>query len=324
MLTYPRPGPLKDAIRLATHNDSQPVHHERPSPPMSISLLQAVQRVGRVANKFIEIYPVQKWNSDDESPYRRNLQTFEVVRLRRAIYRLWLYTKAYHTSAFPRTTRRAPEKMRLRAALLRSWPANELAEIVDVQAIIRVVIAYEICPSDAEIRKRSIERISLDPFMANPFAATRNSMGMLGMGSLLRPQFTLYPGGGIAAKLLFGVPQNDLSREAWGDESNHYHFMEDMLKLSPDLIIMLYEHCNGTHILDTEGWLEDQDNGVQPVGEDNIKIFTETVAADYFAANGQTFGETLGYVLGERGEDLDVMRHAVTEGEMGIVKRAFW
>ena len=39
---------------------------------------------------------------------------------------------------------------------------------------------------------------------------------------------------------------------------------------------------------------------------------------EWFVNNGETFSETLGFVIRQRGGDMEALRDAVAEGEMGV------
>ncbi|KAK2839176.1 hypothetical protein FQN49_006397, partial [Arthroderma sp. PD_2] len=138
-------GPLKDIIQLVTQNSSQPAHMIREA-PLSINLLQQIVAVGRVAKKWEEIYPVKKWKVDFED--RRLLTDDERHTLRRAIYRLWLYSRAFHNPLYPRASRAVPGVVRERAELLHNWSTSELAEMEDTRLVIREVVQNHICPSN--------------------------------------------------------------------------------------------------------------------------------------------------------------------------------
>ena len=70
-----------------------------------------------------------------------------------------------------------------------------------------------------------------------------------------------------------------------------------MLKLDPGQIMWLKENAP------LKGMVE---NYVKGLGE-------------WFENNGETFGQTLDWVMKERGEDVDDLRERVWEGEAGIV-----
>lgn len=141
-------GPLEDAVQLVTHNASQPAHLIR-SVPFSLALLKQINHVGRIAQKWCDLYPFKKWKVNFQD--RRLLSSEEGYRLRRALYRLWLYTRAFHTSAHTRDQRMNLQLVHIRAELLHNWTTEELAEIVDVHAVLREVVHGNVCPSNGAI-----------------------------------------------------------------------------------------------------------------------------------------------------------------------------
>lgn len=153
-------GPLSDAIQLVTHNESQPPLAARSAAP-SLALLAQIARVGAVANRWADIYPFKKWRVDFLE--RRALSPAERARVRRAVYRLWLFAAAFHAppspfrdrhGAAPPPNARAAEARRRRAELLRHWPAHELLEMADVRAVLRDAIAHNVCPSNAAVARK--------------------------------------------------------------------------------------------------------------------------------------------------------------------------
>ena len=70
-----------------------------------------------------------------------------------------------------------------------------------------------------------------------------------------------------------------------------------MLKLDPGQIVWLKENAP------LKGMVE---NYVKGLGE-------------WFENNGETFGQTLDWVIKERGEDVNELRESVWEGEEGIL-----
>jgi len=145
-------GPLEDVIQLVTHNASQPAHLIRAA-PLSFALMNTIIDVGRIAKRWEDIYPFKKWQGAS-SVHRRLLNAKERRSLRRAIYRIWLYSNAFHTPKFSRFTRRIPQIQILRAKLLYGWTVSDLAEIMDVYAILRKILAENVCPSNARVQKK--------------------------------------------------------------------------------------------------------------------------------------------------------------------------
>ena len=324
-------GPLPDAIRLVTHNASQPAHIPRPPPPQSIALLKRLVDVGRVANKLVEIYPSQKWD-DVASCCRRLLTSDEAHRLRRATYRHWLFSKAFHQPSYPRESRGQPALMRARAALLRPWPAPELAEIMDVQETLRDILAFHVFPSNASVLRRHSE---CWPDSTHPFMLISRNMHHRNYGSTLRTktkanyQNDPYPYVAGCPSAYHGK-QTNILQEGWGDDITHYYVIEDMLKLNPQHILWLYQH-----VANERGWQESDapilwidrmvdGNHWPKTNPKLVKAMVEDISAPWFGNNGQTLGETLEFVAEERGEDGAEMKLAVVEGQIGVVRGAYW
>lgn len=290
-------GPIQDIIQLLTQNASQPAHVQR-NVPISEALIRQIVKAGRVAQRYEEMYSFKKWKTDHTN--RRVLNSQEKYNLRRAIYRLWLFDKAFHTSAHVRTCRSLPEVVRLRAALLHNWTTAELADMLDVHLILRDVIANNVCPSNGKIRQKFSKRFpdsnqqllfnihhlnypsapapAPPPFV--PDAWYHNShIGSSRFQSPLAPSRWHEPGA-----------------EGWGDDISHYYVVEDMLKLDPEQILYLRDHCR----------LKSQ-----------VEVHVRGLG-DWFVDNGQTFSETLALVLKQRGADLEHMKMAIEDGDCGI------
>ena len=88
-----------------------------------------------------------------------------------------------------------------------------------------------------------------------------------------------------------------LAAEGWGDEVPHYYVLEDMLKLDPAQILWLRDRAPGKPLV--EGY-------VRGLGE-------------WFENNGETFGQTLEWVLAQRGEELGELKDALDRKACGIV-----
>lgn len=87
-----------------------------------------------------------------------------------------------------------------------------------------------------------------------------------------------------------------MGAEGWGDDIPHYYVVEDMLKLNPGQIIYLKENAP------LKGMVQ---NYVRELG-------------DWFENNGETWGQTLEWVLNERGEDIAEFAAAIEEGSSGV------
>ena len=294
-------GPLEDAIQLITHNASQPAHILR-SVPFSHALLKQIVEVGRVASKWEDIYPLKKWKHNFED--RRLLTPLERYRLRRALYRLWLYSRAFHNRMHPREGRLYRAVMHERAELLHNWSTSELAEIEDVREVLRGVLSNHICPSNGTIARKFHKRypftehqISFNihlnyPPPAPPPTAFQNLFHTTHQLSASNKYY--------ASKYASANPYSvfELGAEGWGDEIPHYYVVEDMLKLDPAQILWLRQNTF------SKGQVEAYVKGL----------------GDWFENNGETFGQTLEFVVGERGGLVEELREGILEGELGVVR----
>ena len=316
-------GPLPDAIRLVTHNSTQPVHISRPAPPQSLALLQRLLVVGRTANKLADLYPTQKWHGTELSSSRRSLTNLEARHLRRAVYRLWLYTLAFHNATHTRRSRQQPPVVRSRALLLRPWPASELAEMLDVQYLLRGLLEHHICPSNGTVLRRHRARYPHEqqaPVVHNGYPKSNSSLQQQ-----LDFQAKYFHSTPQVSKLL--VATRDSHRygssgggsggviDGWGDEIAHYYVLEDMLKLDPGQIMWLYEHvATGSSALDGG-----QGNAS---AKDRVQAYINGVGGDWFENNGETYGETVEFLIVERGGEIEDLRADVEDGAEGVVKGA--
>lgn len=308
-------GPLHDIIQLVTQNLSQPAHLIRQA-PISINLLEQILHVGRVAKKWEEIYPIKKWKVDYEN--RRSLTSTERCNLRRAIYRLWLYSRAFYGPSFPRTSRSIPLVIRERAELLHNWSTGELAEIEDLRLVIRDVVQNHICPSNGTIQRKFHKRypdatssllfnIHVNyplPASNTAFSESDNNLDTIFFNSRSFKNYdsqtfrhSKNPPNKYATKFRSDL-YHEPGLEGWGDEIPHYYVVEDMLKLNPGQILWLRENA----------LLKEQvERYIKSMGE-------------WFENNGETFAQTLEWVVNERGEDITSFRDAISDGELGIAR----
>jgi hypothetical protein len=284
-------GPLNDITQILTQNPSQPAHIRR-DVPISDALIKQIVSTGRVAQKYEEIYPFKKWKTDFAS--RRSLTSAERYNFRRALYRLWLFDSAFHNSSHVRFARSLPETMRERAALLHNFHSDELAEMLDVHLILRDVVANNVCPSNGRIRQKFHKRypdsnhqllfnihLNYPPTSFVPDSEYYNSnLASSKYHAKLTPSRFHEPGA-----------------EGWGDDIGHYYVVEDMMKLDPGQILLLKEHF--------------------PL-KSQVEAYVATLG-EYFVNNGETFSETVGFVIRQRGGDMAELKSAVEDGEAGIV-----
>ncbi|KAF1957493.1 hypothetical protein CC80DRAFT_491593 [Byssothecium circinans] len=300
-------GPLQDLTQVLTHNASQPAHIIR-TVPFSLALLKQIVRAGRTAEKWCDIYPFKKWKYNFE--LRRLVTSEERYRLRRAVYRLWLYSRAFHNREHPRELRASRLVIQKRAGLLHNWSTEELAEIADVHNVLREVVHGNICPSNGTIARKFKKRYpdnehsllfnihlnyppptpptpAYNPFTAhyqttpNPLSSHFHSTQTYNTRNASK--YSLHP-------------HHDVGAEGWGDDIPHYYVVEDMLKLDPEQIMWLKENAP------LKGMVEGYVRGL----------------GDWFENNGETWVQTLEWVLDERGEDVAEFMGALADGEIGV------
>lgn len=295
-------SPVDDIIQLLTQNESRPVHVHRDA-PISLPLLTQIVRVGRVARKWEVIYPFKKWRVDYEN--RRLLTAEEGWRVRRAVFRLWLYHRAFHTRGFDRFSRGLLGVILERAILLHNWSTAELAEMEDVRSVMTEVVRGHICPSNGTIERKFKKRFpsaqGTDQLVFNfrPSAAEVNAMAF---GSFVGDHFYTTPHSLESPAKYRSRFRNDLAHdpgyEGWGDEIPHYYVVQDMMKLDPGQVLWLREHA--------------------PLKE-QVEAYVASLG-EWFRDNGETFGDTLSWVMDERGENIAELRACIEDREMGVIR----
>ena len=286
-------GPIDDAIQLVTHNESQPAHARR-RVPLSMALLRQLLTVGRTARKWSDMYPIKRWKDDFQN--RRLLTSSERYRLRRAIYRLWLYGKAFHNRGHPRFTRLDRSVVLARAALLHHWTTAELGEMEDVRGVMREMIENHICPSNVTIQRKFRKRFP-EPDQQLMFNVHLNyPPPPTAFQQAFHATHQVTASNKYHTKYLSTV-HHEPGAEGWGDEIPHYYVVEDMLKLDPGQIMWLKENA--------------------PLKQ-QVERYVRSLG-DWFENNGDTFGQTLDWVLRERGSDLVGLQQSVAEGRLGLI-----
>ena len=295
-------GPLQEAQQLVTFT-----RHSLPNtirqPPYSYQLLRQVVYAGRIAERWTELYQVEKW-AGDNFMQRRLLSKDERYRIRRAVYRYWLYTHTFHNADCLRTMRMFPPFVAERCQMLRLWSNSELFEIEDVRSVIRSVLAEQLCPDNGTVIQRR-HNLYLPAFAdhARLYAprVTAQSAAIDDLFHTARDNYLVIP---KVENLSYNgrtatVPSTAnrvLYMDGFGDEIDHYHFIETMSKLDPSQMIQLYDHA-------VYKWQVEE--YISSMGE-------------WFPNNGQTFTASWDLVLNQRGFDVQEVRIAIMEGKLGI------
>ncbi|KAI6841370.1 hypothetical protein KC332_g12160 [Hortaea werneckii] len=297
-------GPIDDIVQIVTQNTSQPAHIQR-NVPMSDALLKDVWRVGKVAQQWEDVYPFKKWKNDYSA--RRLLTPAERYTLRRAIYRVWLFSAAFHTRQYIRTSRNLPHIMHERALLLHNFSTVELSEMLDVHGILKDVIANNICPSNGKVRQKfhkrypeSNHQLLFNIHLNYPPPPTPSWQAAAGDGWFNSSLITSAKYHQTHLSRLQPSRFHEPGSEGWGDDISHFYVVEDMSKLDPGQILFLKNRAPLKQQVDM--WLRTSLEG----------------GVEWFVNNGETFSETLGFVIRQRGGDMEALRGAVAEGEMGI------
>lgn len=288
-------GPVNDIVQLVTHNSSQPAHLVR-SVPVSEALIRSVVKIGRVAVRWENIYPTKKWKVDFEN--RRLLDSDERRVFRKALYRLWLFSHAYHNRDHPRTARSALQSMRKRAALLHNFGSDELAEMLDVHNVLRDTISSNICPSNATIRRKFQKRFP----ESNHQLLFNIHLNYPPPASSCLSDNQFYSTPNIVTKFhnkWLPSRMHEPGAEGFGDDILHYYVVEDMLKLDPEQILYLKENA--------------------PY-KGQVEVYVRNLG-EWFDNNGETFCQTLEFVIEQRGGELEDVKGAIQDGMLGVALR---
>lgn len=105
---------------------------------------------------------------------------------------------------------------------------------------------------------------------------------------------------------------------------SHYYVVEDMLKLSPRQLMWLFESVNGPKIArDGEVFAWKGEHFPYHGGTSGTRGIVECFIADLgdlFHNNGETFAETVGHVIQERGGHVGEVTEMVEAEVEGIVR----
>ncbi|EXJ65788.1 uncharacterized protein A1O5_11029 [Cladophialophora psammophila CBS 110553] len=285
-------GPVEDIIQLLTQNSSQMLHIRR-SPPLSFALLSQVTAVARIAQRYVDIFPKFKW-PEAESVNRRVFDRHEARRLRRAVYRLWSYAKAFHQ--FPYRTARTDATATIeRLQLLRTWSNDELFELEDFRGLLEQLLATEICPTDGEVYSRVPEdaqkfHLSLQYPYLRPVASTPQVFNDLFHSSRDSDNDSHKP---TVQELRIRHMQG------WGSDLQNFYLIQSFLKFSPAQILWLFD--NAVSRTDVERFIEQQTHD------------------PCFFESGSMFFQDWVTVLHARGVDVQQAREAIWEEKAGIV-----
>lgn len=141
----------------------------------------------------------------------------------------------------------------------------------------RVVLELHVCPSNGTIIRRHKERYGEMPIVSH----FHQKLPRCGNNAYTRSTKT----------------QPTEAWEGWGDDVSHYYVVEDMLKLHPGQLMGLYDF-----VVDGKGKRDMMDWMALESRKAAVEAFIAGLG-EWFDNNGETLGETVRFVTGERGEE---------------------
>lgn len=285
-------GPVEEIVQLLTSNDNQLLHIRR-TPPLSYTLLTQIAQVGQVGQRFVRLYPTIKW-ADDRSVNRRFLCKDEARRLRRAVYRFWIYSQAFYNSSSYRSLR-SDVALSERLQLLRSWSTADLTDFEDFRGILEHLVASELCPTDGDVYSRHPEesRHGSQPWH-------RSARQVLDLGATFPDVFhTHRHHSNVADNTKLSVQElRHKHMQGWGTDLDNFYLVQAFLKLTPVQILWLFD--NAVSKADVEQYVEEQTNDV------------------CFLESGSSLFQDWVTVLHQRGNDVQRVRETIWDGVGGI------
>ncbi|EHY54833.1 hypothetical protein HRR83_009516 [Exophiala dermatitidis] len=289
-------GPIGEIIQLLTQNNAQLLHIQR-SPPLSQALLSQVNAAARVADRIVKLYPSFRW-VDAESAQRRLLTDSEARRLRRAVYRFWSYTQAFHSPPSPLVIRPDQLPATERLHLLRSWSTEELYDLEDLRCVLEHLISSEICPTDGDVYSRHPEDVRLPRTSAQYVARSRISSSCTAIRDAFHSTDNIHemnPHQATTQEMRFRYMQG------WGSELHNYYLVQSFLKCSPKEILWLFDNA---------------------IYKEDVEQFLEFQKCDpYFFESGSMLFQDWVAVMHARGIDVQKAREGIWDGHAGIVRR---
>ncbi|TAQ86403.1 hypothetical protein B7494_g5270 [Chlorociboria aeruginascens] len=165
-------SPVSDLIKLVFSNEPDKIRRpigteirrnalvsrvitSPPKPILTIDLMKKMIPYGRIAAKWVEIYPRFRWRIGFKN--RRLLHLHESERLRSAIYHHWTYTNLFHDPTYIRFDPDPPRPNNVsdpRLRLLRTYTSIELVQLSEYLEHMTSLLETDLYPSDHIIRDR--------------------------------------------------------------------------------------------------------------------------------------------------------------------------
>ena len=181
----------------------------------------------------------------------------------------------------------------------------------DVQNMLRDIVANNVCPSNAKIRQKFNKRYpesSKQPILFNvhlnqgppPNALWCQPDGLFNSSLITSAKYLDHHQQRRQQQARLQTTRfHDPGAEGWGDDISHYYVVEDMMKLDPEQILFLRDRC-------------------QLKAQVVAYVRSFEGGGDWFGNNGETFSETLAFVVKQRGGEMEGFKQAVECGEMGV------
>lgn len=182
----------------------------------------------------------------------------------------------------------------------------DLIDIEDLRRLIEGIVSDELCPTDGAVRRNFNQSCTYSEAQYSyPHSryANRswNSWPPDSFLSVLPTMNSVHGHEDFAIRTHLDLPvsqRRKMFMSGWGDEVSQYYIVESMMKLNPAQIMHLHEHTVTKP--EIERWLLDH------IGE------------EWFWENGQTWLDTWMLVVHKRGENPDLIREAIIDGQAGV------
>ena len=180
--------------------------------------------------------------------------------------------------------------------------------MLDLYSIFRDVVQTHICPSNALVMRRHKARFPDDAYPMR-LQVSHHPPGF--------PQAFFHSTPHVSKLLAQSRRDGYGFSEGWGDEIAHYYVVEDMLKLDPGQLMWLFNEVTGNTDAN-EAFSSSA--GFAACGKSIVETFIADLGGEWFENNGETFVETAGLVVGDRGEEVVLLRARVEDEVAGIVR----
>ncbi|KAI9651067.1 hypothetical protein NHQ30_001104 [Ciborinia camelliae] len=220
-------GPIPSLVQLVIINESKKIHNvigtgirrnialdrilQVPDEPhLSTQLMGKMVKFGRVASRWVEIFPQFRWRVDYRN--RRFLEPHEQKRLRKAIYHYWTYGSLFHDELYTQFNPDSPSDPESPTPF---WLANSSEDTTDPR--LRLIQSYT-----------TIEIVQLKEFLQHVVKLI---------------EIDLYPSDSIV-QAQHNFTSQAVEKIAWGDGDQYPYLVKDLLKYTPLDLVYLYDQTS--------------------------------------------------------------------------------